>query len=283
MISFACPSCGRVISIDEKYSGKKGKCPKCKGIVVVPETSTIIEFKCESCGHEIKVPDKYRGKKGKCPKCKNLIRIPDVYGKVDEITSTESSNPSEVTSRGEISGEKIQKQEIHQNLFPERDISLRFPILGVIVLGSSIILIGLATGYQSVIEQGIIPFVVAPLLLIPTALMQILVHWFFGFKPKFATTYACYLLGYLVINITMFILLFILVLAFPDTNISMFSLGLFVEISWFILTASVCGSYLNDPEKGPIGFWKACLPLFIVLLILFFVHWAAFFFVVRGW
>ncbi|MHC4204296.1 MAG: hypothetical protein ACYSTT_06570 [Planctomycetota bacterium] len=78
MISFACSSCGRVISVDQKYSGKKGKCPKCGGIVVVPEQSTIIKFHCESCGHKIKVPDKYGGKKGKCPKCHKPILIPPV-------------------------------------------------------------------------------------------------------------------------------------------------------------------------------------------------------------
>lgn len=76
MISFTCSSCSRVISVDEKYSGRKGKCPKCGGIVVVPARSTVIKFHCEDCGHKIKVPDKYGGKKGKCPKCHNPILIP---------------------------------------------------------------------------------------------------------------------------------------------------------------------------------------------------------------
>ena len=76
MIRFACSSCGRLISVDEKYSGKKGKCPKCGNVVVVPERSTIIEFSCESCGHKIRVPDNYGGKKGNCPKCKNPVAVP---------------------------------------------------------------------------------------------------------------------------------------------------------------------------------------------------------------
>ncbi len=76
MISFACSSCGRVISVDQKHSGKKGKCPKCGGVVVVPERSTIIKFNCEGCGHKIKVPGKYGGKKGKCPKCHEPVIIP---------------------------------------------------------------------------------------------------------------------------------------------------------------------------------------------------------------
>lgn len=76
MISFTCSNCSRVISVDEKYSGRKGRCPKCKGIVVVPERSTVIVFNCESCGYKIKIPGKYGGKKGKCPKCHEPVIVP---------------------------------------------------------------------------------------------------------------------------------------------------------------------------------------------------------------
>lgn len=76
MIRFACPNCSRLISVDEKHSGKKGKCPKCGGVVVVPERSTVIEFVCGSCGHKIRVPERHGGKKGTCPKCKNPVVVP---------------------------------------------------------------------------------------------------------------------------------------------------------------------------------------------------------------
>jgi predicted RNA-binding Zn-ribbon protein involved in translation (DUF1610 family) len=78
MISFPCSSCGRTISVDEKYSGKKGKCPKCGGIVTVPAKSTVIVFHCRNCEHKIKVPGKYGGKKGKCPKCHETVVIPSL-------------------------------------------------------------------------------------------------------------------------------------------------------------------------------------------------------------
>jgi len=78
MISFTCSSCNRIITVDEKYSGKKGRCPKCKSVVVVPEQSTVIVFNCENCGHKIKVPNKYSGKKGKCPKCHEPVVIPSL-------------------------------------------------------------------------------------------------------------------------------------------------------------------------------------------------------------
>ena len=40
MIKFNCKSCGRKFSVPETQAGKKGKCPKCKNIVVVPEIQT---------------------------------------------------------------------------------------------------------------------------------------------------------------------------------------------------------------------------------------------------
>ena len=50
MIKFACSNCSKTIRVDDKYAGKKGKCPKCGQAVVVPERSTIIEFHCDGCG-----------------------------------------------------------------------------------------------------------------------------------------------------------------------------------------------------------------------------------------
>lgn len=37
MIKFRCKKCGQKISVPEIHAGKKGKCPKCKNIVVVPK------------------------------------------------------------------------------------------------------------------------------------------------------------------------------------------------------------------------------------------------------
>ena len=88
MIRFACSNCRRLISVAEKYSGKKGKCPKCGSVVVVPEKSTIIEFPCGSCGHQISVPERQGGKKGKCPKCQSPVVVPSVKKVPTEETET---------------------------------------------------------------------------------------------------------------------------------------------------------------------------------------------------
>jgi len=39
MINFHCQKCGQKITTDQAHAGKKGKCPKCKNIVVVPTTA----------------------------------------------------------------------------------------------------------------------------------------------------------------------------------------------------------------------------------------------------
>jgi len=36
MIRFQCKHCGQKISVQQKFSGKKGRCPNCKNIIVVP-------------------------------------------------------------------------------------------------------------------------------------------------------------------------------------------------------------------------------------------------------
>jgi len=76
MIRFACSECGRHVSVDDRHAGKKGKCPKCGAVVVVPERSTIMAFRCDSCGQKIKVPASSAGRTGKCPKCKAAVVVP---------------------------------------------------------------------------------------------------------------------------------------------------------------------------------------------------------------
>jgi len=106
MIRFACSNCRRLISVDEKYSGKKGKCPKCGSGVVVPESSTLIEFSCGSCGHKISVPERQGGKKGACPKCKNPVVVPPL-----KKVPTESDTAIPPTADEDIDRESLEEYE----------------------------------------------------------------------------------------------------------------------------------------------------------------------------
>jgi DNA-directed RNA polymerase subunit RPC12/RpoP len=42
----------------------------------VDDTDSIIKFRCENCGQKFSVHKNNTGKKGRCPKCKNIIIIP---------------------------------------------------------------------------------------------------------------------------------------------------------------------------------------------------------------
>jgi len=80
MISFACSSCGRVISVDEKYSGKKGKCPKCHTPILIPpaekDRAVAVEMTrvtCQMCGQTIEVPQHASETFTECPSCGSYI------------------------------------------------------------------------------------------------------------------------------------------------------------------------------------------------------------------
>ena len=70
MITFKCLECGQTLRIEEKYAGRKAKCPKCNTACVVPaesknDSKTLIKFFCSDCGHNINAPSHYAGKKCK--------------------------------------------------------------------------------------------------------------------------------------------------------------------------------------------------------------------------
>jgi len=44
----------------------------------VDDSDSIIKFRCENCGQKFSVHKNNAGKKGRCPKCKNIIVIPEV-------------------------------------------------------------------------------------------------------------------------------------------------------------------------------------------------------------
>jgi DNA-directed RNA polymerase subunit RPC12/RpoP len=102
MIKFSCKNCAQQISVPEVHAGKRGKCPKCGRIVLVPDKSTIVSFRCKNCGHNINVSKMYAGKRSKCPKCGAIIVIPEleyrelVTGDIDsnnlQINPTDSAS-----------------------------------------------------------------------------------------------------------------------------------------------------------------------------------------------
>jgi DNA-directed RNA polymerase subunit RPC12/RpoP len=86
VIQFCCEHCGHKIGVKDGDTGKRGKCPACGEIFVVPAESTVIDFNCADCGRRISASRTYGGKKVICPKCKNTLVVP-----MDSETSVEGA------------------------------------------------------------------------------------------------------------------------------------------------------------------------------------------------
>ena len=89
MIKFYCKDCGQKISAPEKHAGKKGKCPKCKNIIVVPKAEKTVSCKCAMCGYAMKASESSRGELLECPKCKCYVEIP-----AEQTAESENSSDS---------------------------------------------------------------------------------------------------------------------------------------------------------------------------------------------
>lgn len=73
MIGFSCTNCGHTFSVQDEYSGKRIKCPKCDFVGVVFDDSGRIKIICQNCGNENNVPEIIDGKEIKCPKCNETV------------------------------------------------------------------------------------------------------------------------------------------------------------------------------------------------------------------
>jgi len=84
MIKFHCENCGREISAPEIHTGKKGKCPKCKKIVVVPKAENAAPVAGESNFSNSEVSKKYSGLDHA------LFDIPQGYATANQQSSQDS-------------------------------------------------------------------------------------------------------------------------------------------------------------------------------------------------
>ena len=108
-IEFACPECGLPVRTPLATAGKKGKCPSCGAIVLIPESPSAapasrpaanvpparprpaappqrIDFSCPHCGNLVRTPLGAAGKKGRCPSCSRVVDIPDLGYAVESPT-----------------------------------------------------------------------------------------------------------------------------------------------------------------------------------------------------
>ena len=85
VIKFRCEHCGQKFNVHKNNAGKKGKCPKCKKIIVIPKqiehshpnkSIHSINFTCSMCEQLIKVPESSSGKLIGCPHCDCYVEVP---------------------------------------------------------------------------------------------------------------------------------------------------------------------------------------------------------------
>ncbi len=57
------------------------------------KADSTIKFHCENCGRKFSVPQIHAGKKGKCPKCKNIIVVPKVQTTSSVTEQTNAGAP----------------------------------------------------------------------------------------------------------------------------------------------------------------------------------------------
>jgi hypothetical protein len=55
----------------------------------------MIEFTCNTCGQKFSAPESRAGKKGRCPKCRNVVSIPDVRKSESALKQKNSSGPQD--------------------------------------------------------------------------------------------------------------------------------------------------------------------------------------------
>lgn len=63
------------MSVEDKNGGRQVECPQCKQVCDVPRLEDRIEIVCEHCSCRIIVAKSHVGEKGKCPKCKGEVVV----------------------------------------------------------------------------------------------------------------------------------------------------------------------------------------------------------------
>jgi hypothetical protein len=83
VIRFNCKNCGQLIKVSDSCAGKKGRCPKCSQIILVPSAAqqqaglpSIVKFRCPHCSQKIGLPAEYAGRQVRCGKCRQPFRVP---------------------------------------------------------------------------------------------------------------------------------------------------------------------------------------------------------------
>ena len=79
------------------------------------KADSTIKFHCNNCGRKFNVPQIHAGKKGKCPKCKNIIVVPEIQttsSVTEQHNSEDIKTDSKSFTQGLIPSDVIHKDKI---------------------------------------------------------------------------------------------------------------------------------------------------------------------------
>ncbi len=97
MIRFQCNNCGQKFSVPESQAGKKGTCPKCKGMVVVPKSQKTYSLPEQSESENPHIDSGYSAYDLTLldiPKVDEVLNRPDIAsGKIKESTTATYTEP----------------------------------------------------------------------------------------------------------------------------------------------------------------------------------------------
>ena len=85
----------------------------------------MIKFSCKKCGQRLGVPETRAGKKGKCPRCKNILVIPQIQttgSATNQTNSVIADLDTKISADNAILQEAIKKDQVQDDLLGLSDV-----------------------------------------------------------------------------------------------------------------------------------------------------------------
>lgn len=154
-----------------------------------------MKFHCTSCGRKLSVPDARAGKKGRCPKCKEVLTIPDPAGEPEKsphdlelldvppadtneaalVAESDESAAAYEQLQGALGGRLMKPDEIPQRKYPWIIDIFLYP-LNLSALTMVLICVGGPFFLRVVVTFFKVFTIHIPVLLIAW-LMSLMIHW----------------------------------------------------------------------------------------------------------
>jgi hypothetical protein len=225
------------------------------------------------------VAAKHAGKTGKCPQCKSPIVVPKIQSQAHEkppagdLSGAEADRSSVAAEGQAASPSEIEKPSHRRKIIwtitaiglLECVLAIGGLITGAIVHDDPPVYVILPLVFSLLVFLVVLIAVTAAISLINALMIQIFTHWVCGFKPKYGTVYIACLLGNMASNLIMAPLQ--LLFALIDDPSLVIPLWLIASAFCFVIYVYILGLLLVHPERGPIGFGKACLVVLLGMLV----------------